>query len=63
MSGSLKICQRRLSSFSHAKRGKFFQEQPKLTNQFDEDPFMREQLEIEIPKEVMNKGNINFFKK
>lgn len=53
MSGLVKfISQRSLSSFSFAKRGSFFQEPPKITNQYDEDSFMKEQLQIEIPKEV-----------
>ena len=54
MSGALRLCTRRsLSTFSHAKRGSFLQEKPKLTNQYDEDPFLKEQLQIEIPKEVV----------
>jgi hypothetical protein len=52
MAGLLKISKRNLSSFSHSKRGTFFQEAPKLTNQYDEDTFMQDQLKIEIPKEV-----------
>lgn len=40
------------SSFSRAKRGDFFQSAPKLANQFLEDAFLREQLNLEIPKEV-----------
>lgn len=65
MSRSLRACQLRLSStFSHAKRGSFLQEQPKLTNQYDEDPFMKEQLAIEIPKEVNNIIiKLNFYEK
>jgi hypothetical protein len=40
------------STFSGSKRGDFFQKAPKLSNQFLEDVFLREQLELEIPKEV-----------
>ena len=40
------------SSFSAGKRGDFFQAKPEITNQFLEDPFLIEQLELEIPEPV-----------
>ena len=43
---------RNSSTFSRSNRGDFFQSAPKLTNQFLEDAFLREQLKLEIPKEV-----------
>lgn len=41
-----------LATFSHSKRGNFFQNEPKISNQFEEDPFLREQLRLDIPEEV-----------
>lgn len=41
-----------LGTFSGAKRGSFFQNPPKITNQYEEDPFLREILHAEIPSEV-----------
>ncbi len=41
------------SSFSAGKRGEFFQPKPEITNQFLEDPFLIEQLELEIPEPVL----------
>lgn len=41
-----------LATFSRSKRGNFFQNEPKISNQYEEDPFLREQLQIDIPKEV-----------
>jgi len=49
---NLNILKRLNSSFSKAKRGDFFQSAPKLTNQYVEDVFLREQLHLEVPKEV-----------
>lgn len=43
---------RSLNTFSHANRGSFFQADPQLTNQFDEDLFLREQLALDVPKPV-----------
>jgi len=40
------------SSFAAGKRGDFFQTKPEITNQFLEDPFLIEQLELEIPEPV-----------
>lgn len=51
-SSVLKNFKLNISKFSGSKRGDFFQQEPKLTNQYEEDPFMREQLSLEIPKEV-----------
>ncbi|CAF0767429.1 unnamed protein product [Brachionus calyciflorus] len=45
--------QSNLASFAGSKRGNFFQNEPKISNQYEEDPFLREQLEIEIPKEYL----------
>ena len=49
---NLNILKRFNSTFSRAKRGDFFQTAPKLTNQYIEDAFLREQLHLEVPKEV-----------
>lgn len=43
-----------LATFSHSKRGNFFQNEPKISNQFEEDPFLREQLRLDIPEEVLH---------
>ena len=40
------------TAFAASKRGNFFQNAPKLSNQYLEDPFMIEQLALDIPKEV-----------
>ncbi|RNA04176.1 acyl- dehydrogenase family member 11-like [Brachionus plicatilis] len=42
-----------LATFSHSQRGNFFQNEPKISNQYEEDPFLKEQLEIDIPKEYL----------
>ena len=47
------------STFSRAKRGDFFQQAPKLSNQYLEDAFLKETLQLEIPKEVC----FNFYQK
>ena len=49
------------SSFSASKRGEFFQSKPEITNQFLEDPFLIEQLELEIPEPVKNRVDILIF--
>jgi hypothetical protein len=43
---------RGLNTFSKSNRGSFFQVEPALSNQYDADAFLREQLTLEIPKEV-----------
>ncbi len=42
-----------VNSFAGSKRGEFFQVKPEITNQYLEDPFMIEQLKIDIPNEVV----------
>lgn len=44
---------RSVSSFARSRRGNFFQQEPQLSNQYDEDLFMREQLKIEVPDMVI----------
>lgn len=39
-------------AFSKAKCGTFYQDEPKITNQFKEDAYLREYLALSIPKEV-----------
>lgn len=41
------------AAFAGSKRGNFFQNAPKLSNQYLEDPFMIEQLALDIPKEYL----------
>ena len=40
------------STFSRANRGAFFQDEPKLTNQYKEDAYLREHLKLVIPAQV-----------
>lgn len=42
-----------ISKFSGARRGPFTQLAPTLGNQYDDDPFLRESLQIEIPAEYL----------
>jgi hypothetical protein len=47
-----------LGTFSKSNRGSFFQQEPTLGNQYNNDTFMREQLALELPKEVYKKNII-----
>ena len=40
------------SIFSGSKRGDFFQNEPKIGNQYDEDPFLIDCLKNSIPENV-----------
>jgi chloramphenicol O-acetyltransferase len=40
------------STSSKANRGAFFQDEPKLTNQYKEDAYLREHLKLVIPAQV-----------
>ena len=40
------------STFSKAHRGSFFQDEPELRNQYEEDAYLREHLKLNIPEEV-----------
>ena len=39
-------------TFSRAQRGSFFQVQPQLHNQYNEDAYLKEHLKLIIPTEV-----------
>ena len=47
------ITKNNLASFSRSNCGEFFQKEPTLGNQYDEDTFMKEQLLLDIPQEVI----------
>jgi hypothetical protein len=47
-----KNCCLSLGTFSKSNRGSFFQQEPVLGNQYDDDAFMRDQLALELPREV-----------
>lgn len=48
-------------TFSTSKRGNFFQSKPEITNQFLEDPFMIEQLQLDVPEPVLKFSFIFIF--
>jgi hypothetical protein len=57
----LNTVKKNVTTFSRSSRGTFFQKEPKLENQYSEDPFLREQLAIELPIELMPEIETDLF--